>query len=92
MPCPSRLGQTAAAAIAEAGWPDRDGACWYSSLANSGTAAGLNTSEAILHGLLEVIGRDATGIEFIKISFEASAGPGANLRSVHDPERCPKKR
>jgi ribosomal protein S12 methylthiotransferase accessory factor len=42
---------------------------------NSGTAAGLSRSEALLHGLLEVIERDAIGIELLRTVIRRDAFP-----------------
>ncbi|MGF6768316.1 ribosomal protein S12 methylthiotransferase accessory factor [Paraburkholderia sp. GAS199] len=45
----------------------------YSS--NSGAAAGVNVDEATLHGMLEVIERDAIGIALLKTIFKKSPEP-----------------
>jgi len=42
---------------------------------NSGTAAGLSLDDAMLHGLLEVVERDAIGIELLRVVIRRDAHP-----------------
>ncbi|NWD64010.1 YcaO-like family protein [Pseudomonas sp. IPO3774] len=42
---------------------------------NSGTASGVSKSEAILHGLLELIERDALSTKLLRTVFKANADP-----------------
>lgn len=46
---------------------------------NSGTASGLSFYESVLHGLLEIIERDAIGIELIKTIFKQDPDPVREL-------------
>jgi ribosomal protein S12 methylthiotransferase accessory factor len=47
---------------------------------NSGTAAGLTNADAILHGLLETIERDAIGVELLRVIIRKTPFPVRNIR------------
>ncbi|EPC8366350.1 YcaO-like family protein [Vibrio cholerae] len=49
--------------------------CLHRYSCNSGVASGLNSQEAILHGILELIERDAIGIELINTVISRNAKP-----------------
>lgn len=42
---------------------------------NSGTASGVSESEAILHGLLELVERDSLSMQLLRVVFKADADP-----------------
>jgi ribosomal protein S12 methylthiotransferase accessory factor len=46
---------------------------------NSGTASGSTETEALLHGLLETIERDAIGVELLKVIFRQDPHPVRHL-------------
>ena len=47
---------------------------------NSGTASGLNECEAILHALLEIVERDAVGLEMLKTVIHPKGFPVREIR------------
>ncbi|UZE16074.1 YcaO-like family protein [Pseudomonas sp. B21-054] len=56
----------------------------YSS--NSGSAAGVNINEATLHGMLELIERDAIGVALLKSIFKKNPDPVRSVRLWTLPE------
>ncbi|ADU70700.1 YcaO-like family protein [Pantoea sp. At-9b] len=54
---------------------------------NSGTACGASLDEAILHGLLEIVERDAIGIELIRTIFRKAAAPVRRINLLNLPSQ-----
>lgn len=54
---------------------------------NSGTACGASLDEAMLHGLLEIVERDAIGIELIRTILRKIAAPVRRINLLHLPSQ-----
>lgn len=60
----------------------------YRYATNSGTAAGLTKDEAILHGLMEIVERDAIGLAFVTHVLSRPAAPIRKVRQDTLPLPC----